>query len=306
VTAVSIVVISKNEPALAQTLERLAQQIDEAPAVVGDVELLVVDASTSNPMPRPNVRVPVSWIPFTPPRGVRVSIPHQRNAGVQAAKGDIIVFTDCGCIPMDGWLERLLEPILSGEERMVSGKTGALGELDPYDQLRRQQESTRYLPECPTINLAFRRDVFQELGGFDESFEYGSDVDFSWRAVHAGIRARYAPDAVVLHDWGTRRRQLKRAFVYGKARARLYNKHLIGRAGQSIRKRTFNERDIVPLLYPLNLLGLPIALRYRWYLLLPLATLWRARENKPVATLVDHVALGAGVLAGAWEIVNGK
>jgi len=306
VTVVSIVVISKNEPALVQTLERLAQQISHAPALVDAVELLVVDASASDLTARPKVDTPARWIPFTPPPGVRISIPHQRNAGVRAAKGDIIVFTDCGCIPLDGWLEHLLKPILSGEERIVSGKTGAVGDLDPYDLLRRQQEGNRYLPECPTINLAFRRDVFDEIGDFDESFQYGSDVDFSWRAVHAGIRVCYAPEAVILHDWGTRRRQLKRAFVYGKARARLYKKHMVDRTGQSIRKRNFNERDLVPLLYPLYLLGLPIAFKYRWYLLLPLATLWRARENKPVATLVDHVVLGAGVIAGTWEIVNGR
>ena len=32
----------------------------------------------------------------------------------------------------------------------------------------------RYLTECPTINLAFKRKAFNVVGGFDEAFAYGS------------------------------------------------------------------------------------------------------------------------------------
>jgi hypothetical protein len=307
VSTASIIVISKDEPSVFNTLEALAEQVRTVPpGLLEGVEVLVVDASRTDRSERGEAIAPLRWIRFTPPQGVRISIPHQRNAGVQAAKGDIIVFTDCGCIPMAGWLAHLVRPILAGEEEMVSGRTGALGKLDPYRHGRRQQEGARYLHECSTINLAVAREVFWKVGGFDETFEYGSDVDFSWRAVHAGVRIRYAPEAVVLHDWGTWRRQLRRAFAYGKARARLYHKHVLCRSQQSVRKRRFDEADAVPLLYSLYILGLPMALRFRCYLLLPLATVWRARRERPFATVVDHLVLGAGVLAGAFEIMRGR
>ena len=59
----------------------------------------------------------VRWMQFQPPAGVRVSIPHQRNAGVRAARGDIIVFTDAGCQPEPGWLDRLVAPLRAGRAR---------------------------------------------------------------------------------------------------------------------------------------------------------------------------------------------
>jgi glycosyltransferase involved in cell wall biosynthesis len=311
VSTASIVVICKDEPSVLGTLEGLAEEaVAATQGLLERAEIVVVDASSADlseqVSERARAAAPVRWIRFRPPAGVRTSIPHQRNAGIRAAKGDIIVFTDCGCTPATGWLEHLVKPIVVGEEEMVSGRTGPLGKLDPYAHGRRQQEGARYLRECSTINLAVRREVFDAVGGFDESFEYGSDVDFSWRAVHAGVRIRYAPQALVRHDWGTRRRQLKRAFVYGKARARLYHKHVIGRSKESVRKRRLDEADAVPLLYSLYVLGLPLALWKRWYLLLPLATVWRARRERPVATMVDHMVLGAGVLAGAFEIMRGR
>lgn len=298
--SVSIVVVSKSEAGLPATLERLERQVAAVPpGRLDEAEIVVVDASPSGTEAVEAAHPGVRFVLFRAPAGVRVSIPHQRNRGVEAARGSIVAFTDCGCDPEDGWLEALLGPILDQGERMTAGKTGATGRRDPYGQLRARLAGETYLREAPTINLAFERGVAEEVGGFDESFEYGSDIDFTWRAVSRGIRIRYVPEAVVRHDWGSRRRQLERSFAYGKARARLYRKHVLGHGPQSIRKDRLDEADAVPLLYPLYLLGLPLALRHRSYLLLLLLPLWRSRRDRPVAAVVDHLVLGAGVLAGA-------
>lgn len=48
--------------------------------------------------------------------------------------------------------------------------------------------------------FAIRRDVYEQLGGYDESFfMYAEDVDLSWRVRLAGFRIRYIPKAVVNH-----------------------------------------------------------------------------------------------------------
>jgi len=49
--------------------------------------------------------------------------------------------------------------------------------------------------------LLTRRDVFDELGGFDESLEVAfNDVDYCLRARDAGYEVVYTPDAVLVHD----------------------------------------------------------------------------------------------------------
>jgi N-acetylglucosaminyl-diphospho-decaprenol L-rhamnosyltransferase len=52
--------------------------------------------------------------------------------------------------------------------------------------------------------LMIRRDVWQELGGFDEQFYplWFEDVDFCWRARERGYRMCYTPHAVAKHTGG--------------------------------------------------------------------------------------------------------
>jgi len=52
--------------------------------------------------------------------------------------------------------------------------------------------------------LMIRRDVWQELGGFDERFYplWFEDVDFCWRARERGYRMSYIPQAVAKHTGG--------------------------------------------------------------------------------------------------------
>jgi cellulose synthase/poly-beta-1,6-N-acetylglucosamine synthase-like glycosyltransferase len=185
--------------------------------------VVVVDASSGR-LDQIRLAHPTThWIDFTPLDPSRVSIANQRNVGVRAATGDIIVFIDAGCLPEKQWLEAITAPIVTGEERMTCGQTAALGRTQPYEWARADQQRRRYLLECPTINVAFEREVFDTVGEFDESFDYGSDIDFTWRAVHFGIRIRAVPDALLRHDYGSRWRQTRRSYVYG-----------YGRAGESI------------------------------------------------------------------------
>ena len=77
---VSIVVISKDEPALDETLTGVAEQ---ARALGRDWEVVVVDASDGRLAAVRRAHPEVRWLDFARPPGVRVSIPHQRNAGVR-------------------------------------------------------------------------------------------------------------------------------------------------------------------------------------------------------------------------------
>lgn len=289
---ISIVIISKNEPSLGDTLAVLTSQ---ANALEVPFEALVVDASDGAlDEIRERYTEHVRWIPFQQPPGVRTTIPHQRNVGVLQARGEIIVFTDAGCIPERGWLEQLTAPLLAGEDATHGLTLGKRGGMRLHDRAAMQRLQAPYLMECSTINTAFRRDVYDAVGGFDESFAYGSDVDFSWRLVDAGYRIRSVPQAVVRHDWGTWRRQARRAFVYGKARTRLYRKH-------RARLRHVIQQDPMVVAYPGFLLGLPLTFIFPPYPALLLIPAWRNREDGAVHVVIDHLIFGAGVLA---ELVN--
>lgn len=284
---ISVVIISKDEAGLDATLAEVTAQARAA----GPAEVVVVDASESRlDHIRRRHADQVRWIAFQPPAGVRVSIPHQRNAGVRAASGDIIVFTDAGCQPEPGWLGHLVAP-LRQDEHVAAGLTlAAPGSSGLYDQSAQAARDTRYLTECATINLAFRRAAFDAVGGFDEDFAYGSDVDFSWRLVDRGYRIRNVPGAIIRHDWGGWRRQLRRSYVYGQARARLYRKH------RSRLRHVLRDAPMV-VAYPAFLLGLPLSLVFPLYPALLLIPAWRNRSNGAIRVLADHLMYGAGILA---------
>lgn len=284
---ISVVIISKDEPSLEDTLVPVIQQASQCPQ---PAEVVVIDASGGR---LDDIRLRhepyVDWIDFKQPPGVRVSIPHQRNAGVQAARGEIIVFTDAGCLPEKNWLVRLTAPLLEDEHATAGLPLAAPASTDLYDRGARQALQAKYLKECPTISFAFRREAFKAVDGFDETFAYGSDIDFSWRLVAAGYRIRGVPEAIVRHDFGGWRRQLRRSHLYGRARVRLYRKHPV-----KLRRVLRDEPMVVA--YPVFILGLPLTVIFPWYPALLLIPAWRNRSNGAIRVLADHLTYGAGIL----------
>ena len=278
---ISVVIISKDEESLDGTLIDVTSQ---AGALEEPSEVVVVDASDGR---LDHIRLRhenhVRWLQFQQPPGVRVSIPHQRNVGVRAAHGEIIVFTDAGCQPEPEWLVRLVAPLLQ-DEHITAG-------LDSRDAGRHQQ-TVRSLGTAKSDialsdgtwcqQLCFHREVFDAVGGFDERFPYGEDTDFCWRLANAGYQIRGVPEAVIRHDWGTTRRQFRRSYLYGKARVRLYRKH-------PARLR----HDPVTVVYPLFLLGLPLTLIFPFYPALLLIPAWRNRSDGPVRVVVEHLVYGS-------------
>lgn len=286
---ISIIVVSKDEPNVDVTLGDILLQAD---ALAAPVEIIVVDASEGR-LDTIRLRYApsgVTWIQFEPPLGVRVSIPHQRNTGVRAATGEIVVFTDAGCRPESGWLERLVTPLYAGEYVTAGSALAPSGKAEAHGRALKIARRTQYLSECPTINLAFQRSAFEAVNGFDEQFAYGSDIDFSWRLISAGYRIRSVPDAIVRHDWGDWRRQLRRSYSYGKARVRLYLKHR-----RSIKHLLSN--DPVVIVYPLFLLFLPLTFVIPFYPALLLIPAFRNRSDRPGLVVLRHLSFGAGVLA---------
>ncbi|MEU0203871.1 MULTISPECIES: glycosyltransferase [unclassified Streptomyces] len=72
--------------------------------------------------------------------------------------------------------------------------------LDRREQDQGQHDHVRSVLSVSTAGMLIRRDVFEQLGGFDRHLPLmRDDVDLCWRANAAGYRVLVAPEAVVRH-----------------------------------------------------------------------------------------------------------
>ncbi|MEE9152272.1 MAG: glycosyltransferase [Thermoplasmata archaeon] len=134
-----------------------------------------------------------------------------RNIGVETSKGEILAFTDGDCVVDMNWLKRLVEHFKDEEVGGVGGRviflvgdalTTAIA-IEYEERFEKRGENTQSIA-C--INAAFRRHVFNEVGGFKRILGEdvgGEDIEFSYRVKEAGYRLVYEPQAEVSHDHRT-------------------------------------------------------------------------------------------------------
>ncbi|MGZ5374516.1 MAG: glycosyltransferase family 2 protein, partial [Aeromicrobium sp.] len=92
-------------------------------------------------------------------------------------------------------LRRLLEVGLS-----VTSTGGRETGLEPGEPDAGQHDRPRDVLAVNTAGILIRRDVWDELDGFDPRLRlYFDDIDFGWRVARAGYRTRTAPRAVLFH-----------------------------------------------------------------------------------------------------------
>jgi GT2 family glycosyltransferase len=252
---VSIIIVNKNDRGVETTLDLLIKQSVQIPS-----EILVVDASNGKLNDIRDRFLDVRWIEFESKTEKKITIPEQRNVGIKAAHGNIIVFIDASCKPSKNWLANLTRPILKSTESIVAGGTLSTGKKTFHDKVYTMQLKQKYINQAPTINLAVKASVFTKVGYFDENLFYGSDMDFTWRARTAGYKILNASEALVTHDWGNFKQEAKRAYRYGQAKTNLYRKHELGLKG-------FLKYDFTILFYVGYVIGLPITI---WFSLYPL------------------------------------
>ena len=127
-----------------------------------------------------------------------------RNAGVELARGEVLAFTDDDCVVTPSWLRRLTSPILDDEADVVQGRTEPRPDQQDLDRgpWTRSQRITSASGLYETCNIAYRRRLVRDVGGFDEGFPVaaGEDVDLALRVIATGARFAFRHDAVVHHE----------------------------------------------------------------------------------------------------------
>ena len=131
----------------------------------------------------------------------RAGAARQRNAGWRAGRGALVAFTDDDCRPTPGWLEQLVAAY-DGAGAIVQGATDPdpleehLLHVEPHVRALRVVPPDRYAQTC---NILYERELLERVGGFDEEFVVGEDVDLFLRAQDAGARLVPAPEALTYH-----------------------------------------------------------------------------------------------------------
>ena len=130
------------------------------------------------------------------------------------------------------------------------------GFYSPRQAVGGDMNKFRYTKLLMGSNFACRRETFERLGGFDESFGAGTfwgsgeDTDFAWRAYFAGISMLYCPELKVFHERpyaGGFADNFIKAFRYGRGKGALVAKWLSG------------EKKVVVLYEALEMSAVPLA-----------------------------------------------
>lgn len=184
-------------------------------------ELVVVDNGSSAPLALGPARLVHS--------GRNLGFGGGANAGAAESRGEVLLILNPDAVPEEGALDRLLEgfaafPDAAGLAPRLIGADGAsqagwqLGRLPSAWQLLLQAfpfaGAPESAPEPPAgtpveqpaaAALAFRREVFEAVGGFDPGFHpaWFEDVDLALRLKQGGHVLRYWPAAVFRHGLGS-------------------------------------------------------------------------------------------------------
>jgi glycosyltransferase involved in cell wall biosynthesis len=129
------------------------------------------------------------------------SVGRLRNEGARIANGEVLGFIDADCVIGQGWRDKVIHA-LRNPNVAVTGAKCSLPEKPHWIEKVWYSQRKRYSGEVKYINsgnLAVIRDIFFQVGGFDESLITGEDAEFCWRLRSYGFLLWEDPDIIAVH-----------------------------------------------------------------------------------------------------------
>jgi GT2 family glycosyltransferase len=154
-----------------------------------------------------------------------------RNLGVQSAKSALLAFCDADDVVSSRWLSTCVLALADADAIGGSFDPWSLNELGAPAEpagavVPPAKRQFGFLEAGLSSNLAVRREVFLDLGGFDEELVVGEDTDFCWRAQLMGYRFDVAPEAVVKRrERSSAKEMFRRHVAYGECGPVLFKRH---------------------------------------------------------------------------------
>jgi GT2 family glycosyltransferase len=209
-------------------------------AAAAGAELLVVDDGPDPETRATAERHGARYVAHDASRGLNAA----RNTGIDAARGDLLVFVDDDVAVRPGWLAALLdadrraEPdvaVLTGpiHARFEDHRLRSCGREGPPITSQDHGPDDRDVEHAWGANMTVRRSALERAGRFDESRElYGDEQEWQDRVRAGGGRIRYVAAAALDHRRAgddARLRSLAAA-AYGRGRASRRFDHFKGSA----------------------------------------------------------------------------
>lgn len=199
----------------------------------------------------------------------RTGAPYARNVGIAAARGRALAFCDSDDVVGPRWVSTMTRALK--DHAYVTGPLD-LHRLNASDLVFSRGssiESTmtpprfcRLFPFGHGCNLGVQADLVEHVGGFDERFPCGEDVELGFRVWRKGIPVHFEPDALVHYRIrASHRARFHQAKLYGRARPPLLRE--MARAGVDVPSRLAGLRRWGWLVRELPGLG-NSARRARW------------------------------------------
>jgi glycosyltransferase involved in cell wall biosynthesis len=171
-----------------------------------------------------------------------------RNAGWRRARGELVAFTDDDCYVASDYASNVVRVFREDEGLSFIG--GRVLLFDPSDVRMAVLEvadhvgfdAYRFIPPGAVAgaNMAFRKQVLERIGGFDENFGPGTrfvcdDIDAVAAALWAGLRGAYDPRPTVYHHHRRRTAEEAEALsrIYRRGRGAYYAKYILKKESRS-------------------------------------------------------------------------
>jgi succinoglycan biosynthesis protein ExoA len=247
------------------------------------------------------------------------------NKGITESRGEVIIRVDAHCSIDSDYIDCCVNTLKRSEAENVGGlmrptgntfveNTIALAMSSPFGVGSGKFHYCQKEMFVDTVYLgAYRREVFERIGLYDEEAHYGEDDELNYRLINdggkiflcPGIKSKYYPRSSL-------RTLMQQYYNYGRGKVRTIKKH----------GRPVSLRHLVPPIFVLSVLGsstaclispmsvwLVAAVCGSYFISTALVSAkigfregWKYFPLLPVAFAAMHLGYGTGFLYGAFRL----